>query len=179
MLQRLTTACLTALWCTGAACAQDASPSYLKEIQPFLAKYCVQCHKSGNAKAGIVLDSYEGVIKGGRKGRKLVVAGQPDDSRLVTTTEGNARPTMPPRNAKVRPTDKEIALLRAWVAAGAKDDTPANVKLPPVPMGWEIVAQQIGVSSGSAVDSEGRQDRSHFLSSLPALMWSVPSLTQH
>jgi hypothetical protein len=119
--------CLAAmLLFAGAVRAQDAPPSYAKDIQPFLNKYCLSCHKSGNAKAGLILDSYDSVIKAARKGRKLVVAEKPDDSRLVTTTEGTAKPTMPPKTAKTRPTEKEIGLLRAWVAAGAKDDTPAR-----------------------------------------------------
>jgi hypothetical protein len=130
------------LLCAGPALAQDEVPSYVKDIQPFLTKYCVSCHKSGNAKGGISIDSYDALLKAARKGRKLVVPGQPDESRLVTTTEGKARPVMPPKNAKARPTEKETAMLRAWVAAGAKDDTPAPTAASR-PRGWALEATRV------------------------------------
>ncbi len=58
-------------------------------------------------------------MKGGKNG-PAVVAGNADQSPLVQTMEGNKRP-MPPRKSPRKPTEKEIALVRAWVAAGAKD----------------------------------------------------------
>jgi hypothetical protein len=139
--------------------AQDTPPSYMKDIRPFLNKYCVECHKTTNAKAGLNLESYEGILKGSKKGRKVLVAGRPDESRIVTTTEGKSRPIMPPRNAKQKPGEKEVAMLRAWVVAGAKDDTPASVRLL-VPEGRQIIAQH--VSAGFARKNqpqvpEGRQ----------------------
>src|SRR5437764_1158670 len=125
MNRRSLTACVVAtLLCAGPLWAQDKAPSYVKDVRPFLNKYCVECHKTGNAKSGLNLESYESIKKGGRNGRKALVSGEPDRSRLVTTTEGKARPAMPPKNAKLKPTDKETAILRAWIAAGAKDDTP-------------------------------------------------------
>jgi hypothetical protein len=111
------------LWAARSA-AQDAPPSYTKEIRPLLDKYCIECHRIGNLKGGANLESLEGMMKGGRKGKTLLVAGKPDDSPIVTTTEGKTRPFMPPKKSKKKPTDGEVAKLRAWVAAGAKDDTP-------------------------------------------------------
>ena len=72
-------------------------------------------------------------MKGGKNGRKLLVAGKPDESRIVTTTEGKARPAMPPKKAKAHPNEKETAVLRAWIAAGAKDDTPTDARIEPLP----------------------------------------------
>ena len=136
------------LVCCVRASAQDAAPSYVMHIRPFLNRYCVECHKTGTAKGGANLESYASIMKGGKKGRTLLVAGKPDDSRIVTTTEGAARPTMPPRKAKAHPTEKEVALLRAWVKAGAKDDTPADT---------EARATGIIPSPGDAwVDTRGR-----------------------
>src|SRR5262249_26533173 len=45
-----------------------------------------------------------------------------DKSKLVLMCEGKAKPMMPPAKAKFHPSKEEVALLRAWVAAGAKDD---------------------------------------------------------
>src|SRR2546423_1350567 len=87
------------MW-AGRGVAQEVPPSYTKEIRPLLDKYCVECHRIGNLKGGANLESLEGIMKGGRKGKVLLVAGKPDESRIVTTTEGKTRPFMPPKNAK-------------------------------------------------------------------------------
>jgi len=109
--------------------ADEKAPSYVKDIRPFLNKYCVECHKTGQKKGGANLESYESIKKGGKNGRALLVAGKPNESRIVTCTEGTSKPVMPPKKAKAKPGDKEVAMLRAWVAAGAKDDTPADTRL--------------------------------------------------
>jgi hypothetical protein len=124
---RLAACFAVALGCSHAAVAQDAPPSYTKDIRPFLTKYCMECHKSTNAKAGLSVETYDAIMKGSRK-RKAVVPGKADESRLVTTVEGRTRPVMPPKN-KAKPNEKEIATLRAWIAAGAKDDTPTGAHL--------------------------------------------------
>ncbi|MEI7686536.1 MAG: c-type cytochrome domain-containing protein [Planctomycetota bacterium] len=97
------------------------TPSYGKDVRPFLDKYCVDCHSGGKAKAGVHLDTYESLIKGGK--RKLVTPGDPDKSAVVTSTEGISGHKMPPKKSKTQPTAQEISTLRAWVKAGAKDDS--------------------------------------------------------
>jgi Planctomycete cytochrome C len=97
-------------------------PSFSKDIKPFLARYCVECHNAQKAKAGVNLESYQAIMKGDKKGRFLIVAGQADNSRLLHTMEGKAKP-MPPRKFKLQPTAGEVARVRAWIQAGAKDDS--------------------------------------------------------
>src|SRR5262249_41463604 len=116
-MMRLLVASAAMLLSTGPLFAQDAV-SYMKDVRPFLNKYCVECHKSGNAKGGANFESFEAIMKGGKKGRKLLIPGDADASRLVTTTEGKSRPVMPPPKAKVHPTPKEVTVLRAWVKDG-------------------------------------------------------------
>ena len=69
--------------------AQDRT-SYVKDVRPFLDKFCVQCHKSGAMKSGVNLESFAAIMKGASKGRTLVTAGDADKSRLVQCTEGTA-----------------------------------------------------------------------------------------
>jgi hypothetical protein len=107
----------------GMARAADA-PSYTKDVKPFLAKYCTDCHNARKAKAGVNLEDFQALMKGGRKG-VMVVPNKPDQSRLVRTMEGG-KPVMPPRKYAQQPTRAEIALVRAWIAAGAKDDGDAR-----------------------------------------------------
>jgi hypothetical protein len=108
---------------TGHVLADDP-PSYVKQIKPFLTKYCLECHNNSRARGQVNVETYEMLVKTGRKGRPALVPGDPDKSRLVLTTEGKVRP-MPPRKAK-QPHADEKGLLRAWVAAGAKDDSKAD-----------------------------------------------------
>src|SRR5690242_8342309 len=95
--------CRCISWCffllliqAGPLSAQDP-PSYAKDVVPFLKKYCVECHRAGKIKGGLRLDTYDNVMKGLPRGRSLVHPGNPDKSKLVTTTEGKAKPYMPPK----------------------------------------------------------------------------------
>lgn len=97
------------------------APQYTKDIAPFLKTYCVACHNAKKAKARINLESYEAMMGATRKGQKIVVAGEPDKSRLLHTLEGKAKP-MPPRKYAHQPKRDEIAPLREWIANGAKKD---------------------------------------------------------
>jgi hypothetical protein len=103
------------------ALAQD-NPSFSKDVQPFLKKYCMECHRSGKVKGGLNLESYASIMKGSKRGRKVVIPGQPDQSRLVRTIEHQMKPYMPPRNS-AQPREKDVAMLRAWIKAGAKNDS--------------------------------------------------------
>jgi hypothetical protein len=108
----------------------DDPPSYTKHVRPFLDRYCVECHRTGKVKGRVNLENYQAIIKSGRKGRMTVVPGKADQSRIVLTCEGKAKPVMPPRKSK-QPRAEEVALMRAWVNAGARDDTPAKEEKPP------------------------------------------------
>ncbi len=110
-----------------------ATPSFTKDIQPFLARYCVECHNADDADSGLVVESYASLLKGGERGASLVPE-KPDESRLVLQLEGKAKPSMPPK-AAAQPKPQEIARVRAWVAAGAKDDADAAAPaaLPAIP----------------------------------------------
>ncbi len=106
----------------GRIVAADDPPSYIKDVKPFLVKYCMDCHNNTKAKSGYSVESFDRLLRRGRKGA-LVVAEKPDESRLLLCMAGKGKP-MPPRN-KPQPSAEEITRVRNWVKAGAKDDTPA------------------------------------------------------
>ncbi len=101
--------------------AGDNPPSYVRDVQPLLQSYCARCHKPGKTKGRLDVTTYAKLLRGGKKGRG-VVPGDPGRSWVVRTMEGH-RPVMPPRREK-QMRRQEIAVIRAWVAAGAVDDTP-------------------------------------------------------
>lgn len=87
-----------------------SGPTYA-DIKPILDKNCVNCHGGLETKKGINLASYSAVMGG----RNMVVAGDPDRSRLIRVIK---RGEMPP--AGPLPAD-EIERLAAWIRAGAKE----------------------------------------------------------
>ncbi len=103
------------------------APSYSKDIRPLITKYCLECHNARTQKGTLSLETFKAAMEGSDRG-PVIVAGQPDKSKLVLLTEHKDKPTMPPAKAKFHPTKDEVALLRAWVAAGAVDDG-ANIKV--------------------------------------------------
>jgi mono/diheme cytochrome c family protein len=122
---------VVALWSVPAARAEadKTPPSYTKDVKPFLAKYCVNCHMGEKPKGGVALDTYEGLTKNPKK--KVVVAGKPTMSLLVLTMQATGGgKKMPPKKEKAQPTAAEIAKIKDWITAGAKDDSDAGSMLP-------------------------------------------------
>ena len=108
-----------------------APPSYARQVKPFFARYCVECHSGDEPESGLDLESFKGLIAGGDHGPVFEV-GKADASRIVRMVEGKTKTPMPPKK-KPQPKSEEIALLRAWIDAGAKNDTStAVVTLPPI-----------------------------------------------
>jgi WD40 repeat protein len=105
--------------------AAQSPPSFVRQVKPFLGKYCGECHSGGRARGDLSVDSFKALLEGGKSG-PAVVPGKPDESSLVVLVEHKAKPIMPPQN-KRQPKPNELPLLRRWVEAGAPDDS-ATVK---------------------------------------------------
>jgi WD40 repeat protein len=123
-------AVLLILAAAGPVPAQQA-PSYARQIRPFLTRYCLECHNGTDTEGGLNLETYRGLLAGGDHG-PVLSPGKADASRLVRMVEGKGRPAMPPKKAK-QPRPEEVALLHAWVDAGAREDDPGiRLTLPDV-----------------------------------------------
>ncbi len=102
-----------------------------KNIRPVLAQYCYECHsaQAKKIKGKLVLDSAQGIVKGGENGR-VIVPGDPEASRLVTAIRwSDADLQMPPKK-KLSP--QQIEKFEQWVRMGApdpRDDAPAASKV--------------------------------------------------
>lgn len=95
------------------------------DIKPMFQASCVKCHDSKSAKkpkAGLALDTREGVMKGSRDGA-VVTVGDSAHSDLVLAVAhiGDDSDTFMPKgkNAKMLTPD-QIGLIRAWIDQGAK-----------------------------------------------------------
>ncbi len=102
-----------------AANADDAAPTYEKQIGPFFKTYCLGCHDGGDdSKGGLSVVTFKALMEGGDSG-EVIVPGKSDESRLVKMLVGTAKPKMPPKDAK-QPKPEEIEFVRRWVDLGAK-----------------------------------------------------------
>jgi mono/diheme cytochrome c family protein/uncharacterized membrane protein len=97
----------------------DAGTFYGKRIYPIFDANCLACHGATKSQGGLRLDSYEELMKGGKDGPVII----PRDTTHSLLLQ---RITLPPDNAKAMPAEgrpplkpEEIAILRAWVEAGA------------------------------------------------------------
>jgi hypothetical protein len=106
-------------------------PNYDDDVRPIFARRCFGCHNASEMRAGLSLESYAGVLKGGGSG-DVVVPGRASSSmlyRAVAHEEG--APQMPLNGSKLP--DPEIALIRDWVAGGLLETAASLPKGPVAP----------------------------------------------
>jgi WD40 repeat protein/mono/diheme cytochrome c family protein len=96
------------------------------QVHALFAKHCLSCHDVKEAEADFVMDSYEALMKGGESGPSIV-PGKASESLLVALIEQTKKPFMPPPKKGAKLSNAEIALIRAWIDAGAKPDPAGSV----------------------------------------------------
>src|SRR3954469_24938500 len=94
------------------------APDYASQVAPLFKTYCVGCHNDGDREGEFSLESYASLQKGTPHGPALK-PGDAGASRIIRQLTGAGKPSMPPKG-EPRPDASEIALLRAWIDAGAK-----------------------------------------------------------
>ncbi len=104
------------------ALAASADIQFNRDVRPILSDNCTACHGPDPAarKAGLRLDTKEGLFKDTKEEGPVVAPGKPEQSalwkRIITTDEDDVMP--PPKSHKtLKPEQKE--LLKSWIAAGA------------------------------------------------------------
>ena len=118
--------------------AESAAPGLTKterdffesKIRPVLIERCHRCHAPDAEKieADFLLDTREGIRKGGASGRDAVIPGDPAGSQLLEAIrQTNPDLQMPP---KTKLPDAVIADFETWIAMGAPDPRDGESKLP-------------------------------------------------
>jgi hypothetical protein len=64
-----------------------ATPEFARDVMPIIETNCLRCHNTAEQKGGLLLESYEDLMRGGDDGSPIV-AGQADDSPLIRQVEG-------------------------------------------------------------------------------------------
>ena len=85
------------------------------KVRPLLADRCYSCHSGATPKAGLSLDTLEGVKKGAASG-PAVVPGDPEHSPLIDAVHYDGKIKMPPTG---KLNASETAILTEWVKMGA------------------------------------------------------------
>src|SRR5437868_12818127 len=94
-------------------------------------KHCLDCHAADDPEGKLVLESFATLMKGGKSGAAIVPTNS-TESLLVKLIEGRIeeegkKKIMPPGKRKKLGPD-EIALIRAWIDAGAPAPTEVHAK---------------------------------------------------
>jgi len=125
-------AALALLWTTLARSAghtpqtqeSASSPAYSAQVETIFRAKCLTCHSGAAKMGGLVLETYDSLLKGGGHG-PVIVPGKSSESRLLQMLEGRVQPRMPFGGDPLPATD--IATLKAWIDAGAPGPVPGAV----------------------------------------------------
>ena len=95
---------------------------YADIIKPILEEKCKACHGESKQKGGLRLDLPENILKGGKKGKTIVVE-KPFESEMIKRIylPMSHEHHMPPKG-KPQITPAEVQLLQWWIGQGAKFD---------------------------------------------------------
>jgi hypothetical protein len=102
-----------------------------KRIRPVLADHCYKCHseKSEKVRGGLVLDTREGIRRGGDNG-PAVVPGDLKESLLIEAIHHTNKDfAMPPEKEGPKLSDAVIKDFEAWIKMGAPDPRDGAAKV--------------------------------------------------
>ncbi|HEX3314882.1 MAG TPA: DUF1549 domain-containing protein, partial [Gemmataceae bacterium] len=103
--------------------ADDKTAFFEAKIRPVLVENCYSCHSAAKKRGGLLLDSKDGLHKGGDSGA-AIKAGSPNDSLLVKAIRyGDPDLKMPPKGKLPA---SVIADIERWIAEGAVDQRDAK-----------------------------------------------------
>ena len=101
------------------AALERSSVSFYDDVKPLLAVHCYKCHTGEKPKGGLLLDTLESALAGGKSGEPAIVPGTSARSELVrriTSTDPDEQ--MPSKGPRL--SEAEIAHIKRWIDAGAK-----------------------------------------------------------
>ncbi|MEK0448843.1 MAG: hypothetical protein RL088_1111 [Verrucomicrobiota bacterium] len=109
-----------------AACAAHAEVDYIKDVKPLLQERCYACHGALKQKGGLRLDTAAAIFKGGESGPAIDRNSSEKSLLLQRVTSADTDERMPPEHEGELFKEAQVAVLRAWIASGAK--APADEK---------------------------------------------------
>jgi WD40 repeat protein len=136
--------------------------SYEKEVEPIFYKRCVTCHSGSVKEARFDIASYEGLIKGGKRGA-AITPGKSETSNLFKLVTRQQKPFMPPKGEEPI-TPQEIAIVKLWIDQGAKAPTGTRERpkiIVGVPPASVHPVRAVAVSPDGKIVAGGRGNQIH------------------
>lgn len=129
--------------------------SYYKDVRPIFQQHCQGCHQPAKAQGGYVMTSHAELLKKGDHDEPGIISGQVDRSMLVKQIipQAGKPPAMPRGKAPLL--DREVAIIKKWIAQGAKDDTPASARGALIDMDHPPVYRRAPVITSLAYSPDG------------------------
>ncbi|MBI1321440.1 MAG: DUF1553 domain-containing protein [Candidatus Hydrogenedens sp.] len=149
----------------GAASIRAQEPvHYARDVARILSNNCFTCHgpDEKERKAGLRLDRFEGATAPARSGAAAIVPGDPDGSPLIARIlSHDLDERMPPESKGGALPPESIALLRSWIAQGAKYErhwafeAPVRPEVPAVPAYADRIRNPIDAFVFARLEAEG------------------------
>jgi len=108
----------------GVPANSDAHPSFNRDVLPILLQHCGECHQEGgkgHLESGLLLSTYEGVMKGTRHG-PVIVPGNSFNSNLSLVIEGRGRPEINMPHGRKSLSKWHRLTIRRWINRGAQNN---------------------------------------------------------
>jgi WD40 repeat protein len=121
----------------------DTTVSFNRDVRPILQRSCQGCHQPAVKQGNLDLTKFDTLQKGGNRGPAIPL--------LIDYITGKREPRMPMGGNPLP--DEQVAILRQWIAAGAKDDSPNESR--GVSMGQPHVYRQAPVINAVAFSPDG------------------------
>lgn len=103
---------------------QSQKVTYADDVEPIIQKHCAVCHVTGQQGAresGLLMDSYESLMKGTTFGQ-VINPGSAMSSSLYILVSGNDKLTITMPHGKKPLSDEEIETIRVWIENGAVEN---------------------------------------------------------
>lgn len=153
-------------WAQEAVPAADAAKvTYDEHIRPILRDSCFSCHNQDRAKSDLIVDNYAALMRGGASG-EVVIAGDPDSSRIWHLVSHQETPEMPPEQDKLP--EAKLTLIQKWILGGALENNGSTAK-PSTKPKFDLAA------SGGGKKPEGPAAMPENLSKQPVLYTPKPA----
>lgn len=107
--------------------AKAGGVSFKADIAPLLVKNCLACHGASDAKGDYQLHTFALLMKAGSSAEPPITAGSPDKSELLRLLMSDEKEERMPKDGDKLPAE-QLALIKRWIAEGAKYDGGADTK---------------------------------------------------
>ena len=128
---------------------EKSEVDFERDIRPIFTRHCLNCHGEKKQESSLRLDRRSNLLRGGDIGEPSVVPGKPDESYLIKVVSRDDPDVRMPPEGDLIP-KKDLVILRAWIAQGAKIPGQVEEKLTTSHWSFQPIKKLTPPSIGSA-----------------------------